>query len=214
MRLVKKSPAEPALLLEYRKASGAYFDGFPHKAVLRKQIVKDQGALCCYCMRRINEAHNQMKIEHYLCKDRYKDKELIWSNLLGACMGGEGEPESLQTCDTRKDNADLSIDPRIPNHLDFLRYLGDGTISSRGNDDFNFDISKTLNLNTDRLKQWRNEALKGFIDGVKKRLGSKGTWSPEKIQFELDRIASKEPLPEFSGMFEWWLKKKINSRSG
>ena len=213
MRLIEKSQREPAELLQYRKSAGgdAHWDGFRDKAALKSKLLEDQGSLCCYCMRRISES--TMKIEHYRCRSKYKSEELFWQNLLAACMGGEGE--SVQTCDTAKGDKDLTIDPRKPHHIDTLKYLSDGIIETQGeNSPIHHDINDTLNLNSDRLKQMRTRALHVFVEVLKQRLKLKGKWSKRKIINELEKIRSEGPLRQFSGMFEYWLIKRLKRCHG
>ncbi len=206
MRCIQKSNQEPDPLLIYRKSTGkdAYWDGFAEKNALRDQLLKDQGELCCYCMRRINISN--MKVEHYLSRSRHPKHELSWSNLLAACTGNEGQPKTLQTCDTAKGDADIRIDPRRPDHVDSLRFLSDGRIETTA---FTTDVDETLNLNCQRLTELRAYALDGFIAAMQKKHGREGAWPTSKMKKELERLAAESPLREFCGMFEWWLKKKL-----
>ena len=116
MLAITKGP-EPPALAAYRAVPGAAYDGkdfAPVKDEIRGALLRDQRALCCYCMRRISRDARphpakpaappivQMKVEHWLPQSRRPDLQLAWTNLLGACLGGEGSAPSDQTCDTRK----------------------------------------------------------------------------------------------------------------
>ena len=70
------------------------------KKTLRESLLKEQGYLCAYCMRRINDAQDT-KIEHY--KARTPENELQYHNLLAVCKGGEDGLPSARCCDTKKD---------------------------------------------------------------------------------------------------------------
>ena len=209
MRYIEKSPKEPSELLEYRQSAGkqAYWDGFPDKAAVSVKLLEDQGSICCYCMRRIDVS--SMKIEHYLSRARHPKEQLRWTNLLAACKGGEGGP--IETCDRSKADKDLAVDPQNRDHVATLRYLADGTVITRDKS-FEMDIDSVLNLNAERLKQSRAEALLGFQLGLKKRLGAHRNWSPHKLCAECDRIRSEIPLREFAGMLEWWMNRAIERR--
>lgn len=61
MRYITKG-REPSSLTQYKKQSGAYFDG-TNKEDIRQALLEEQGYLCAYCMCRIS-AEN-MKIEHW-----------------------------------------------------------------------------------------------------------------------------------------------------
>jgi uncharacterized protein (TIGR02646 family) len=210
MRFIKKSSEEPHELLEYRKSAGkdASWNGFPDKAIVRDRQMEEQGFLCCYCMRRISEKN--VKIEHYHCRSKHPNEQLTWGNLLAACKGGEGG--NVRTCDTKKEDDDLAIDPQNQSHIASLRYLPDGEIKSRNFPKFDIDINETLNLNTLYLKQLRVEASDGFIKATEKRLGKGRTWSEANLIKELERIRSRIPLYEFTGVCEYWLERKIRKR--
>ena len=67
MRYIQKGKA-PESLIQYAKNKNAYFDGYQDKDDVREQLLKDQGYLCGYCMRRLNSA-TEVKIEHILPQD-------------------------------------------------------------------------------------------------------------------------------------------------
>ena len=118
-----------------------------------------------------------MKIEHWQSRSCYPCKQLDYSNLLGACLGGDRERKSprfhhcdtykgkkdLHHCDTYKGKKDLRWNPADPTHRieTRLRYEADGSIRS---DDPTFDaqLCQVLNLNLAQLKNNR----KGVLDAV------------------------------------------------
>ena len=51
--------------------------------------------------------------------------------MLGVCLGNQSSPHEMQTCDTRRGNADLFVDPRDAAHISQILYRGDGTIYSK-----------------------------------------------------------------------------------
>ena len=59
------------------------------------------------CMGRIHNGPATMKIEHWQCQRRHSAEQLNYRNLLGACLGGDGQPRHLQHCDTSKGDHDL-----------------------------------------------------------------------------------------------------------
>lgn len=117
MRTIIKGP-EPHSLAEYRHTPGASFDDYPDKPALRISLVAEQRGLCCYCLQRIQPQIGAMKIEHWHSRapGRYPAEQLDYSNLLGACMGNQGQPWDHQHCDTRKGDRDFSRNPanRMP----------------------------------------------------------------------------------------------------
>jgi uncharacterized protein (TIGR02646 family) len=100
MRHITKGK-EPESLTRYRATAFASYDGYADKDVLREHLLRDQGYLCCYCMRRI-WAH-RMRIEHWEPQSappgvprtpvEQREVELSYKNLFAACQGGERTKE-------------------------------------------------------------------------------------------------------------------------
>ena len=106
MRPIVKRP-EPVSLTAHRKKPYSDYDNYQAKDNLRQALVTEQQGLCCYCMGRIRPVPASMKIEHWRCQKHYRGEQLKYRNLLGACLGGHGQPARLQHCDTRKGDSDL-----------------------------------------------------------------------------------------------------------
>jgi len=161
--------AEPNSLTQHRAKAHSSYSNLPIsvKEELRDNLLIEQGYLCCYCMKRIPEKnnlggciHSDMKIEHYKCQDDFKNSQLTYENLLGACMGNEGRSKHLQTCDTKKGNLSLKINPisSFPNCETLFKYNSDGEISSiNGDVEINKQINDVLNLNMQTLKDNRKQ---------------------------------------------------------
>jgi uncharacterized protein (TIGR02646 family) len=217
MRHIIKRPREPKELVSYREAKkGISYDDFTEKDALREPLVEDQGGLCCYCMCRIEPDEKHMKIEHYRSQARHPDLQLKWSNLLAACRGGERKPPQFQTCDTRRRDDDLTIDPQEDRDVHKLKYLPDGRIAYGGPDEargrtIQEDLDRRLNLNCRVLKENRKAALEDVKNDLVRELGS-GSWSPSKIERKLGVLREQRPLCPFLGAIEYWLEKKIRQR--
>ncbi len=82
---------EPASLTMYRQQPGATYEGFRDKDALRKALVDEQRGLCCYCLSRIRPEIGGMKIEHWHPQALYGNEQLDYANLLGSCMGNDGQ---------------------------------------------------------------------------------------------------------------------------
>ena len=162
MRTIVKG-AEPLSLSQHRKSAHASYDNYQDKDQLRETLVKEQRHICCYCMDHIAATREHMKIEHWRSQSRYPSKQLEYSNLLGACMGGEGQPSRLQHCDTRKGNLKLKWNPadRDRSIETRIQYTSDGSVRS---DDKTFcaQIDDVLNLNLPLLKNNRNRVSDEF----------------------------------------------------
>ncbi len=151
MRTITKG-IEPTCLTNYRRQDGCNYHDFNDKDILRAALVKEQRRLCCYCMGRIHEDDNDVKIEHWKSQSRYPQYQLDYNNLLAVCKGGKGKRYKDEYCDTRKKENDLKWNPANANHHieRHLHYGGDGTIWSDDNE-FEDQINKVLNLNLARI---------------------------------------------------------------
>lgn len=208
MRTIQKG-REPSSLTRHRQQPHADYDNYVDKDALRQALVAEQHGVCCYCQSRIKATPNGMKIEHWQCQADHPERQLDFSNLLGACTGGQGRPEREQHCDTRKGNGGLCFSVCDPTHPieRKIRFLGDGTIRS---DDatVNEEINTVLNLNLPRLVNNR----KGVLVAFQSCLERGASLDPAR---ELPKWDGSQPgdLPEFSQVVVYWLQKRL-ARSG
>ena len=204
MRNIQKGK-EPPELLAYRKLPGAHYAGFRDLDALRKCIVEEQRGLCCYCMGRIHSTAAGMKIEHCESQEQYPARQLDYSNLLGACKGGEGGSRKVQHCDTSKGGQSLSFNPSAS---DFdvearIQCLGNGKIEA-DNDDIRRELEQKLNLNLAMLVTSRVavlNAFKAYLKNVKK-------FDPAK---ELRKWDGSEAgsLERYAQIVVYYLRKKL-----
>lgn len=206
MRTIVKG-AEPASLAQHRLTPHSDYDNYTDKDGLRAALVTEQQGLCCYCMGRIRNESDRVKIEHWHCQANYPDEQLIYRNLLGACLGGEGQRHGLQHCDTRKGNRDLLWNPADPDHhvQDRISYGTDGAIKS--NDaEFDRELNDVLNLNLPRLKNSRKMVLDAILEWWRQE-------RPVPIQRLRRAIDDRSPrfgdLPPYNQVTIWWLENKL-----
>ena len=107
-----KKGKEPDSLTKYKKQKFAYYDGYKEKDDVREMLLKEQGYLCAYCMRRIDINH--MKIEHWFPENELSDIErLDYRNMLGSCEGHidgtNGKKDD--TCDSHKSGDKITVNP-------------------------------------------------------------------------------------------------------
>jgi hypothetical protein len=97
------------------------------------------------------------------CQDKFEAERLDYSNLLGACMGNEGQAPRSQHCDTRKEDRDLSRSPAKQSDRveDVIQYTGDGRIVS-SDPVFDAELNDVLNLNLAFLMNNRKATLTAF----------------------------------------------------
>ncbi|MCP4115780.1 MAG: TIGR02646 family protein [Desulfobacteraceae bacterium] len=209
--IIKGRP--PKELTEYRLQPDAEYDGpnfTPVKAVIKEQLLKEQGYLCAYCMKRIDVSN--MKIEHWQSQSNYSDAQLDYNNMLACCLGNEGKPPKEQTCDTRKGNMNLTYSPSRPDHRieSRIRYIADGKIIS-DEDVFNGEIQDVLNLNQARLISNRKVILSTIQDELNKRPGRR---TKAEIRKFLSRWINPGPngkFIEFSGVAIYDLNKRLRN---
>ena len=222
MRAITKL-SEPASLTEHRETKNADFDNLPQEAKqeLRERLVAEQRGLCCYCCGRITPEAGKMKVEHWRSQspNKYPQHQLDYWNLLGACMGNEGQPENLQHCDTQKRDRELTLNPSNPEHRieEVIHYLTDGSVRSDDHD-FNAqlgenpravhqDSKRILNLNLPFLMNNRKASLDAFQKGLTKR----GSLQKITLQKLLAKWSSDDgaQLDPYSPVVVHWLKKKL-----
>lgn len=201
--------AEPRSLTERRAAVAVDdprgYEDYREKEDVRATLFAEQRALCCYCMGRISNDPLKMKIEHWRSRDHYRNLQLVYGNLLGACLGGEGKPEAEQHCDTKKGSRDLKWNPADTAHVieSRLRYLADGTVESN-DDDFNTQINDVLGLNMMYLKNSRKAVLDSVLSWWRVTPNAR-----QRVQQQIDhRISAGEHQP-FSPVAVWFLRQKL-----
>jgi uncharacterized protein (TIGR02646 family) len=212
MRQINKG-IEPVSLTTHRNKAHANYDNYPDKDDVRQALCWEQRGICCYCMGPIEPLIGKMKIEHFKCQNDFEDEDLIYRNMLGACMGNEGQAEKHQHCDTFKDDKALQFYPP-----DQLRDIGasiwykiDGTIGAY-NTDLDTEIEKVLNLNTAKLKNNRKAVLDAFLRYINKTyMGSKlPKPTLEKWLAKWNGDSHNDNLQPYCQVIVYWLRKRLN----
>jgi len=208
MRAIVKRP-EPASLVEYRAAGNTSYNDYRYKDGVRMSLVTEQRGLSCYCLSPIRPEVAEMRIEHWHSQDNYPTEQLVYSNLLGACLGGEGQPRSLQYCDVYKGNRDLSRNPSNPlSQVEkLIRFEGSGRIFS-DNLTFNGELENVLNLNVAFLKNRRKAVLDAFTGALSKRKGLPRK-TLEKWLRDWNGESHAGELEPFCQVIVYWLKKRL-----
>jgi len=131
-----------------------------------------------------------MKIEHWKAQSKYPDEQLVYANLLAACLGNEGQPPEDQTCDTKKADNDLSRNPAypIPSIEDMVWYI-DGRIGSN-NAAFHQELETVLNLNAQHLISNRKSVVNSLQTRLKLILNLKPKAQRNQLQRLYDRYSA------------------------
>ena len=190
-------------------------------------LMKEQGHLCAYCMRRIPETDLPSKdikgvtIEHWYPKGineegRYQGTD--YNNLLAVCSGNirpaNENDESDLICDHQKGEAVITVNPLDKETLKTIYYNDDGKILS-SSPEIHKDLTETLNLNYNGdavpLVDNRKQVLVQFQFILLSELQDKS--SEEKItlcQKYLKHYKEyQENKPPYCGIIIWWLQEYI-----
>jgi uncharacterized protein (TIGR02646 family) len=210
MRAITKG-SEPDSLRSYR-ATGATWEDFRHTQELRASLVAEQRGLCCYCMCRISMDASAMKIEHWQSKSRYPSQQLVYANLLAACLGGQGRAD--KHCDTRKGNRDLKFNPADPLCAieSRISYGLDGTIASPADAEFSGQLGDVLGLNIAELINSRKGILTGLADWLRHEKAKRQGPVPKAVIKRMrDKLLSQthDDLEPFVQVKIWWLEHRL-----
>lgn len=213
MKYIRKDISnQPASLTEVQSTPGATFDDC-NKNDIRQALLEEQGYICAYCMRRIDDQRDKkgrprVFIEHYITQSEDRPSSLSYVNMLGVCDGNDGYPGHLQHCDRSRRNVPLTIDPRSGRCEALIKYTNGGEIYSN-DPDVNNDLDKTLNLNKPR---YLVEGRRIAIDQARKNLK---TWNEGEIRRAINRWSEMNQdgrFPEFCQAAIYYLTKKLRSR--
>ncbi|MGO1247313.1 MAG: retron system putative HNH endonuclease [Oceanisphaera sp.] len=212
INIIKKD--EPPILLTYRKAPDATYDGENFTAVkaeIRSYLLREQGYLCAYCMSSIENEQLKMKIEHWQSQKSHPERQLDYKNMLAVCKGNEGHSKANQHCDTRKADLDLNINPAQPADVtqEKIKYLGNGKIKA---DDVALDeqLNQVLNLNYYRLSENRKSVISAVQVILNKEKGKVTAERLNKLLQVYQAVDKRDKKRPYCGVAIYYLNKKLN----
>jgi len=176
---------------------------------LRKQLLQEQGYICCYCMSRIDCEHS--KIEHFRPQTKNRDVQIDYQNLFIACSGGEGSKAKEQFCDTKKGEKDLNyIDllSTIENSIHYVKSAKNISVMSI-NKNIDNEMNDILNLNVNLLGRNRREVYDGVIKNLKSRRYTISSIQKALNYYQTQHNGKFEPYCE---MIVYFLTKKLKSK--
>lgn len=172
-----------------------------HTDVL-KDLLKEQGYICAYCMRTINE--NNATIEHIIGQ-KYKDsssnkigeiEDTNYDNMLAVCKGDSCQDKShcdKSRADFQSTRSLLFVSPLNSTHMTNIKFSQSGVIYYKEPEDkidirhetvddkeIRYDINKVLNLNCKNLIEQRGR----IINSVKSIL-TRYKFDKTKVKSEL-----------------------------
>lgn len=140
----------------------------PQKTYVHNSLLQEQGFICCYCGRQINDENSH--IEHLQPRTTYPQLALNYTNLLTSCQKDTVRNEPLH-CGKKKDkwyDEKLMVSPLNINCGEYFRYTEDGQILSTEITDKKSAANTTidqLGLNIDKLKKMRSQAIAAILEG-------------------------------------------------
>ncbi len=208
MILITKNK-EPKEWTEYRNTPGVDYQAIPE---LVQSLLREQGYICAYCMRRIpqkdklckkdgnnyvltNEDH---RVEHIKSRELHDDLKLDYTNMVICCPGHIGTEDH---CDRLKGAKDISFTPLDQQFIDTIKYNSDGTIIST-NKVYNKEINEVLNLNTELLKKNRKAMLTEVISKLNVDCKKGKSWDKKILERYLSKYSEKHPENDEEGVKE------------
>lgn len=243
MRWIQRGP-EPRTLIETRKLprdEGGTYASLRKPPVI-EALLRDQGGLCGFCMRPVPlhepgstprrlqktaDGRNwPWKIAHWAPQSLDDDSDaraLDWSNMIGACRGGD-DGSGPRTCDTLQGNQALTIHPHQRATVTHVRGRfaqrverpTEGEVESTGYELFSDDeaidgdLRLRLGLNRGYLPANRAAVLDQFRKLLQRRLPNHGTLGPHEKRDAVRRLydewkwedARQQRLRPFCGVVE------------
>ena len=216
MILIEKQ-SEPEEWKKIRRSPNPDFNS-ADKTALRKSLLQEQGYLCAYCMRRIrDDGKTPIRIEHY--EARNPENTFDYKNLLAVCSGGErknekNDPERY-TCDKKKQNGKLTIDPQNKADMETISYDLRGRIISN-NKQFQKELDEVLNLNDSNGYLIRNRAA--AISPIRTKLSKCGPGQDvllmlNKWKEKFSKKNDSGEYEEYVGIIRWYIERSIRHHS-
>ena len=208
---------------EYKKLKGNL------KKQVRDSLMKEQGHICAYCMRAIPDSRvnintiPSVSIEHWIARNTLGNPSMIatglgvdYFNLLAVCSGGKVPAGSMLgnelTCDAKRGNIPLTVNPLIPSTLTSIYYKQNGEIASTDAAIEN-DLVNTLNLNCVKysaLPDGRKNALAPVENDIALLETEEEMLSRCQELLEIYEV-EQDPKTPYCGIIIWWLKDYINA---
>lgn len=237
MILIHKMPAPPdleALKKEAEEQGLSDKEGYDLlrdslKEEVRDALIREQGHLCAYCMREIPDDRilpvdtdlRGVYLEHWQARSKAEtgkeNKGLDYRNLLAVCSGNEKAPGATGrrkgrhlTCDKKRGNAPLTVNPLDAATLATISYTSDGKIRS-SDPIIHDDLNIRLNLNCSEEAVTLPENRKAVLDTIQKLVFQE----EDLLQACMDQLHiwenETDPKTPYIGIVIWWLREQIHA---
>jgi uncharacterized protein (TIGR02646 family) len=208
---------------EYKKLKGR------RKAEVLNSLMEEQGHICAYCMRTIPDSRvtistiPDVSIEHWIARNSMGDSSMLgsglgveYTNLLAVCSGGKVPRGSLPgnelTCDAKRGNTPLTVNPLKEETLSSIFYKQNGEIAAT-NPIIERDLVETLNLNCvhfSALPDGRKQALAPIESEIASLASTEDMLNRCYELLELYE-SETDPKTPYCGIILWWLKDYIKA---
>ena len=206
MRKINKGN-EPREWTEYKSTPNVKYQRIPELAAA---LLKEQGNICAYCMRRIpakdTNSNETTRIDHKLSRENHDDLQLDYNNMVICCPGAITNDFH---CDKSKGEEDVTIPLFEDNFVQTIEYdTSDGKIKST-NQTWNkeIDSKEILNLNK-LLKRNRKEAITAAALTLNKTIPWRRS-AIQKLITDWDNTDNEGNYKPYNGIVVWYLKKKL-----
>ncbi|MCB6416010.1 hypothetical protein LI221_13270 [Faecalimonas umbilicata] len=215
-----KKGREPKELVEYRQLPDASYENMDShlKNIVLDHLLHEQGHLCAYCMRRIPEKRKLpigvqgATIEHWFPRNPDSGEDygqgLDYRNMLAVCSGNRGcGDERNLTCDAKRGNDKLTVNPCNSETLHSITYSHNGKIKSTDTR-IDEDLNERLNLNSEvvSLPENRKQVLDALIMNIKEKHPAGDIKPYCRRKLEQIKSMDDDKIP-FVGILIWWLEK-------
>ena len=215
-----KKGREPKELVEYRQLPDASYENMDShlKNIVLDHLLHEQGHLCAYCMRRIPEKRKLpigvqgATIEHWFPRNPDSGEDygqgLDYRNMLAVCSGNRGcGDERNLTCDAKRGNDKLTVNPCKSKTLHSITYSHNGKIKSTDTR-IDEDLNERLNLNSEvvSLPENRKQVLDALIMNIKEKHPAGDIKPYCRRKLEQIKSMDDDKIP-FVGILIWWLEK-------
>ena len=168
MRPIRKGPEPPELREWKAKTSDDWQPTYSNlsnlaKDAIRRDLLKEQGAVCCYCEQRIEAQSGTSHIEHLepQTSEEGRGQGLDYTNMLYSCSATRS-----QHCGHKKQETRLGVHPLMEDCTSHFEFGSDGGVAanrSAKNKEAGIGAIKTLGLNAEPLRLLRREALDSLL---------------------------------------------------
>lgn len=211
---------EPESLTSYKKQPHASYAGYEEKEELREALLRDQGYICAYCMRRIENDRYSMKIEHWKAQSQLETEEekLDFRIMLGVCDGCRGSTDKYTTCDEHRHNAELVVNPLDQTMMDTISYDRNGYIKST-DAGINEDLNNVLNLNCEQAVSrivLNRKSIYRECQNQLMKIQARGNWKKSTLQKVMRQYEGKADgrYSEYVGVPLYLIKKYMKKCQG